>query len=142
MGTLRHVGLTVSNKDEYCDLLVSVFGFKKVWDEIEVGDYINKFNGEVIGYVNTVKFKDSNGSMVELLCYEKNAPGDKISSLRNQGITHIALSVTDLDSIVSQLDSTWLRLVHEPLVVPAGTVRVCFVKDTKNGLFLELVEEL
>lgn len=142
MATLRHVGFTVSNKEEYCRLLVDTFGFEKVWDELESGDYINEFNGEVIDHVNTVKFRDSNGSMIELLCYEKNAEGDKISSLRRQGITHIALSVTDLDNVVGQLDGTWLRLVHEPLVVPAGTVKVCFVEDMTNGLFMELVEGL
>ena len=141
MVTLRHVGLTVSNKEDYCQLLVSTFGFEKVWDEIETGDYINKFNGEVVDYVNTVKFKDSNGAMLELLCYEKNNSVHKIKSLRNQGITHLALSVTDIDNIISQLDCTWFRLVHEPLVVPSGAVKVCFIEDMKNGFFLELVED-
>lgn len=142
MGTFRHVGLTVSNKEDYCQLLTNILGFEKVWDELEMGDYINKFNGEVIDRVNTVKFKDSNGAMVELLCYEENNSTHKIKSLRNQGITHLALSVTDMDNIIEQLDYSWLKLVHEPLVVPSGTVKVCFVEDVKNGLFFELVEEL
>jgi len=142
MGTFRHAGLTVSNKDEYCQLLVNVLGFEKVWDEFESGDYINKFNGEVVDRVNTVKFKDSNGAMVELLCYEQNNSTYKIQSLRNQGITHLALTITDMEEVIGKLDSKWLRLVHEPLVVPAGTVKVCFVEDIKNGLFFELVEEL
>ncbi|HSH37124.1 VOC family protein [Schnuerera sp.] len=143
MATFRHVGLTVSNKEDYCKLLVDTFGFKKVWDEVEKGEYINKFNGEIIDHVNTVKFKDSNSSMVELLCYEENNSINKIKSLRNQGITHLALSVTDMDNIIAQLDYyAWLRLVHDPLVVPSGTVKVCFVEDIKNGLFFELVEDL
>jgi hypothetical protein len=143
MGTLRHVGLTVSNKEDYCQLLINTFGFEKVWDELEMGDYINKFNGEAIDCVNTVKFKDSNGSMIELLCYEDNNSIHKIKSLRNQGITHLALSITDMDNIIGQLDYyPWLKLVHEPLMVPSGTVKVCFVEDVENGLFFELVEDL
>lgn len=142
MGTLRHAGLTVNNKDEYCQLLVNVLGFEKVWDQVEKGDYISKFNGGDIDYVNTVKFKDNNGSMIELLCYEDNNSSHKIKSLRNQGITHLALTVADVDKVVGLLDNDWLRLVHEPLIVPSGTVKVCFVEDVKNGLFFELVEEI
>lgn len=142
MGTLRHAGLTVSNKEEYCQFLINVLGFEKVWDEFESGEYINKFNGEVVDRVNTVKFKDSNGGMVELLCYEENNSNHKIKSLRNQGITHLALTISDMDHVICQLNTAWLRLVHDPLVVPAGTVKVCFIEDIKNGIFFELVEEI
>lgn len=141
MATFRHVGLTVSNKEEYCSLL-NILEFEKVWDKHESGDYINKFNNEVIKFVNTVKFKDKNGAMIELLCYDNNISTDKIKSLRSKGISHIALSVDNLSSVIKRLDKSWLKLVHQPLLVPSGNVKVCFVEDIKNGIFLELVEEI
>ena len=67
---IRHTGIVTKNLRKSLTFWQSYFGFKKIKDDIEFGNTIDK----VLGYKNievrTIKLKDSSGSLIELLTFK------------------------------------------------------------------------
>ena len=83
--------------------------------------------------VTTAKLTAPDGSMVELLCI----PSHKEIS----GITHIAMSVADIEQTKYLLNLRGHYPKFDIVASPDGRVKVAYV-NAPDGVILELVEEL
>jgi lactoylglutathione lyase len=74
--------------------------------------------------------------------------GDRLELTYNHGVTeyelgtgynHIAVTVTDLDQVLADLDAKGIQPEKPPYQVRAGGSRICFVRDP-DGYRIELIE--
>ena len=80
--------------------------------------------------------------MVELLYFHSH-PDQQIWIGRpfSTGITHIALTVADIDKVASKIRQVGGNLPGEPQISPDGKVKVVYA-SAPDGVLLELVEPL
>lgn len=137
---LRHVGIVVSDLEDaehfYCDLL----GFAVVSRQEEIGKHMDAMLGIDGVDVTTVKL-DTGAGMIELLQF--HAPGfagykGPQRELSDCGISHLALTVKDLDREFERLTEAGVKFVGDPVL--SGTCRVAFAMDP-DGNHIELVQE-
>ena len=140
--TARHVGVVVKDIAKAIDFWTNLIGFKLHVDAKEVSPYIDELLGMKIPELRTVKLIDENGFILELLEFG-NYPGKDNweGNLASTGLTHIALTVDNLDSLTSKLKQNNYEFVSNIMNSPNGIVSVVFVRGPE-GLMLELVEEL
>jgi catechol 2,3-dioxygenase-like lactoylglutathione lyase family enzyme len=140
--TTRHVGIVVKDLAKSTDFWVNVIGFKIHVDAKEVSPYIDELLGIENPELRTVKFIDRNGFIIELLEFA-NYPGKDNweGNLASTGLTHIALTVDNLDLLASKLKQSNFSFVSNTMNSPSGLVKVVFARGPE-GLMLELVEEL
>jgi len=140
--TTRHVGIVVKDLVKSTDFWVNVIGFKLHIDAKEVSPYIDELLGFENPALRTVKFIDKNGFIIELLKFA-NYPGKDNweGNLASTGLTHIALTVDNLDLLASKLKQSNFSFVSNTMNSPNGLVKVVFARGPE-GLMLELVEEL
>ena len=140
--TTRHVGIVVKDLAKSTDFWVNVIGFKLHIDAKEVSPYIDELLGIKNPELRTVKFIDENGFIIELLEFA-NYPGKDNweGNLASTGLTHIALTVDNLDLLTSKLKQSNFSFVSNTMNSPNGLVKVVFARGPE-GLMLELVEEL
>lgn len=140
--TTRHVGIVVKDLAKSTDFWVNVIGFKIHVDAKEVSPYIDELLGFENPELRTVKFIDKNGFIIELLEFA-NYPGKDNweGNLASTGLTHIALTVDNLDLLATKLKQSNFSFVSNTMHSPNGLVKVVFVRGPE-GLMLELVEEL
>jgi catechol 2,3-dioxygenase-like lactoylglutathione lyase family enzyme len=142
INTTRHVGIVVKDLAKTTDFWINLIGFKLHIDAIEQSPYIDELLGIPNPGLRTVKLIDENGFIIELLEFT-NYPA-KVSwegNLATTGLTHIALTVTDLESLTTKLKESNYKFISEIKKSPNGAVKVVFVKGPE-GLMLELVEPL
>tara|TARA_R100001377_G_C3194035_1_gene111780 strand:- start:750 stop:1190 length:441 start_codon:yes stop_codon:yes gene_type:complete len=139
---LRHIGITVTDMEKSLKLYRDYFGFEVVWNEIEQGNFIDNLSAEKDVKVNTVKMKDSDGGMIELLHYHSHSENNT-ENIKNKimkvGCSHFALTVNQLDRVYSELKEMGLTFICEPQLSPDGGAKVCFCRDY-DGTLIELVE--
>jgi lactoylglutathione lyase len=140
--TTRHVGIVVKDIVKTIDFWTNLIGFKLHIDAIEQSPYIDELLGIPNPGLRTVKLIDENGFIVELLEFT-NYPAKVIweGSLATTGLTHIALTVDDLESLTTKLKENNYKFISEIKKSPNGAVKVVFVKGPE-GLMLELVGPL
>tara|TARA_R110000782_G_scaffold243346_1_gene329880 strand:- start:73 stop:504 length:432 start_codon:yes stop_codon:yes gene_type:complete len=142
MFSLRHVGITVQDMKKSLELYRDYFKFQVVWDEIEEGKFIDGLSGIDDIVVRTVKLKDLNGGMVELLEYESHPQSlENLRPIVNIGVSHFAMTVQDLDKTYEDLLKLGLSFNEKPAISPDGGAKVCFGRDF-DGTLIELVEVL
>ncbi len=142
MFKLRHVGITVTDMEKSLKLYKDYFGFEVVWDDLETGEFISNLMGEKDVRVNTVKMKDSDGGMIELLHFHSHLEDNNEnlkSKVRKVGCSHFALTVENLDKVYNDLTDMELEFICEPQISPDGNAKVCFCRDF-DGTLIELVE--
>ncbi len=140
MSNLRHCGIVVKDLDKM-NKFYKLLGFEEVINTKENGEFIDNLIGKKNISINIVKLKStSNNCIVELLQYKIKNSRSKIK-LYEQGLSHIAITVNDIDKIISILKLNGAEFISAPLLSPDNKVKVCFCKDIE-GNFLELVEEL
>lgn len=138
---IRHTGIVTLNLNKSLKFWKNIFGFKIVKDLNENGNTIDK----VLGYKNikvrTIKLKDQNNSLIELL-YFKNSPKLKSNKIHpySSGITHISITVKNIDKLYKKLNKK-IQFNSKPLFSKDGNVKMTYCR-TPEGAFLELVEEL
>jgi hypothetical protein len=117
-------------------------GFQLHIEALEQSPYIDELLAIKDPNLTTVKLIDSKGFIIELLKFD-NYQVDKSWSgdLKTTGLTHIALTVDNLDSLADNLEKLDFQLLSEIKISPNGKVKVVFVKGPE-GIMLELVEEL
>jgi catechol 2,3-dioxygenase-like lactoylglutathione lyase family enzyme len=140
--TTRHVGIVVKDLAKTTDFWVNLIGFKLHIDAKEVSPYIDELLGITNPELRTVKLIDQNGFIIELLEFA-NYPAKENweGNLATTGITHIALTVSDLDALATKLKENGYDFISEIKKSPNGAVMVVFVRGPE-GLMLELVEPL
>ena len=140
--TARHVGIVVKDLAKTTDFWTNLIGFKLHIDAIEQSPYIDELLGIPNPGLRTVKLIDENGFIIELLAFANHPAKDNWEgSLATTGLTHIALTVSDLESLTIKLKENNYKFISEIKKSPNGAVKVVFVKGPE-GLMLELVEPL
>ena len=140
--TARHVGVVVKDIAKAIDFWVNLIGFKLYLDAKEISPYIDELLGMENPELRTVKLIDENGFILELLEFANYPDKDNWEgNLASTGLTHIALTVDNLDSLTSKLKQNNYEFVSNIKNSPNRLVKVVFVRGPE-GLMLELVEEL
>ena len=140
--TTRHVGIVVKDLAKTTDFWVNLIGFKLHIDAKEISPYIDELLGITNPELRTVKLIDENGFIIELLAFANYSAKDNWEgSLATTGLTHIALTVNNLESLTTKLKKNNYKFISEIKKSPNGAVKVVFVKGPE-GLMLELVEPL
>jgi catechol 2,3-dioxygenase-like lactoylglutathione lyase family enzyme len=140
--TTRHVGIVVNDLAKTTDFWINLIGFKLHIDVIEQSPYIDELLGIPNPGLRTVKLIDENGFIIELLEFVNYPAKDNWEgNLATTGLTHIALTVNDLESLTTKLKDNNYMFISEIKKSPNGSVKVVFVKGPE-GLMLELVEQL
>ena len=140
--TTRHVGLVVNDLDKSKDFWIKSLGFQLHIEALEQSPYIDELLAINDPNLTTVKLIDSKGFIIELLKFD-NYQVDKSWSgdLKTTGLTHVALTVENLDALVDNLKKQNYQTLSEIKTSPNKKVKVVFVSGPE-GIMLELVQEL
>ena len=143
MGNLvRHVGIVVNSIEKTKTFWINLMGFKLHIEAIEQSPYIDELIAIKNPGLTTVKLIDSKGFMIELLKFENyNCEKRWSGDLKKIGLTHIALTVDNLDGLVKDLKKQNYELLSEVKISPNKKVNVVFVRGPE-GVIVELVQEL
>lgn len=136
----RHIGVVVQDVEAAVEFWLKTFNFKLILDSEEPSPYIDTLLDIEKPNLRTIKLQDQNGFILELLQF-RSYPDEKLSSqeLISTGLTHIAITIDDVESIYKRLINDGFTPVSEILIPPNGKVKVVFFRGPEN-LFLELVE--
>jgi catechol 2,3-dioxygenase-like lactoylglutathione lyase family enzyme len=138
----RHVGIVVKDLAKTTDFWTNLIGFKLHIDAKEISPYIDELLGIANPELRTVKLIDENGFIIELLEFANYPAQDNWEgNLATTGLTHVALTVNDLESLATRLNKNDYKFISEIKKSPNGAVKVVFVRGPE-GLMLELVEPL
>ena len=132
----------VNDLEKNRDFWINTMSFKLHIEALEESPYIDELLAMKDPALKTVKLIDSKGFIIELLKFENYQVGNSWSGdLKTTGLTHIALTLDNLDELVKVLIKDDYQTLSDIKVSPNGRVKVVFVKGPE-GLMLELVEEL
>ena len=132
----------VNDLEKTKDFWMNSIGFQLHVEALEQSPYIDELLAIKDPNLTTVKLIDSKGFIIELLKFDNYQVGKSWSGdLKTTGLTHIALTVDNVEELVGNLKKLNYQLLSEIKVSPNGKVKVVFVKGPE-GLMLELVEEL
>jgi catechol 2,3-dioxygenase-like lactoylglutathione lyase family enzyme len=121
---------------------INTLGFKLHIEAVEESPYIDELLDIKDPALTTVKLIDSKGFIIELLKFENHRVDDSWSGdLKTTGLTHVALTVNNLDDLVDNLKSQNYEPLSEIKLSPNKKVKVVFVKGPE-AIMLELVQEL
>lgn len=125
-----HIGIAVSNLDEALKVYSEAFGLEVGGTEVVEDQKVK------------IAFIKVGESRIELLeSTDPEGPIAKHVEKRGEGIQHIALGVTDIESTLKDLKEKGVRLIDETPRIGAGEAKIAFLhpKATK-GVLLELCE--
>ena len=124
------------------DFWINTLGFKLHIEAKEESPYIDELLAIKDPKLTTVKLIDSKGFIIELLKFENYQLENSWSGdLKTTGVTHIALTVDNLDQLLESLGKQNYQTLSEIKISPNKKVKVVFVKGPE-AIMLELVEEL
>ena len=136
------MGIVVNDLEKNRDFWVNTMNFKLHIEALEESPYIDELLAIKDPALKTVKLIDSTGFIIELLKFENYQVGKSWSGdLKTTGLTHIALTVDNLDELVKGLFKDDYQTLSDIKVSPNGKVKVVFIKGPES-LMLELVQEL
>ena len=138
---IRHTGIVVVDLEASLYFYRDLLGFKIVKQMEETGDFIDTILSMRDIKVTTVKMTSSTGRMIELLKYHSHPEEQKIRKVHEIGISHIALTVDDLDVEYERLKGKGIQFNSPPQLSPDGYARVTFCR-APEGTLIELVEVL
>ena len=132
----------VNDLEKTRDFWINTLGFKLHVEAKEESPYIDELLAIKDPSLTTVKIIDSNGFIIELLKFENYQVENSWSGdLKTTGVTHIALTVDNLDQLLESLGKQNYQTLSEIKISPNKKVKVVFVKGPE-AIMLELVEEL
>jgi catechol 2,3-dioxygenase-like lactoylglutathione lyase family enzyme len=132
----------VNDLDKTRDFWINTLGFKLHIEAKEESPYIDELLAIKDPMLTTVKLIDSKGFIIELLKFENYQVEDSwAGDLKTTGLTHIALTVDNLDELVDNLKKQNYQPLSEIKISPNKKVKVVFVKGPE-AIMLELVQEL
>jgi hypothetical protein len=136
------VGIVVNDLEKTRDFWINTLGFKLHIEAKEESPYIDELLAIKDPMLTTVKLIDSKGFIIELLKFENYQVENSWSGdLKTTGLTHIALTVDNLDELVDNLKIQNYQTLSEIKISPNKKVKVAFVKGPEATM-LELVQEL
>lgn len=139
---VRHIGLVVKDLEKSLKFWCETLDFSVVKIMEEKGEYLDLMMGLQNVDVKTAKLSDKNGNLIELL-YFKNYSDDNdlIKKPYSNGLTHIALTVDNLEKTIGKLQKLNLIKSNIPVISPDGKVKVVYARCLE-GLLIEFVQEL
>ena len=139
---VRHTGIVVQDLDGAIRFWTKLLGLEVVSNQLETGSFIDSLLGIDDVSVQTVKLKAVDKTMVELLKFGNNGcESDPEKKPNSSGITHIALTVKNIDEMLVKLrENSYLPINHAQLS-DQGHVKVCYLVGFE-GILIELVEEV
>ena len=140
---VRHVGIVVRKIDDVLPFYRDLLGFRMMKRTDEPEEFVSRLLGMRTCRLVTVKLSADEGkTLIELLEFV-SSPVDPTGSpgLDGMGISHIALTVNDLNRVYRKLSRAGTPFISLPLTSPDGKAKVAFCRDPA-GTWLELVEEL
>ena len=142
---MRHTGIVVPDLDAALAFYGDLLGFVETTRIDERGDYLDNMLAIEDARVTTVKLRAPGGGGLELLKFhaseQNGAVATKSATTSCPGITHIALTVQDLDALYAELTGAGITFNAPPQRSPDGNVKVTYCRDPE-GNFVELVEVL
>ena len=136
------MGIVVNDLEKTRDFWINTLGFKLHIEAVEESPYIDELLAIKDPSLTTVKLIDSKGFIIELLKFENyQVENSCAGDLKTTGLTHIALTVDNLDELVEILKQLDYQTLSEIKTSPNKKVKVVFVKGPE-GIMLELVQEL
>lgn len=142
ISAIRHTGLVVTDLDRALHFWCNLLGFKVVKQMAESGPHIDAMMGLEDVHVTTAKLSAPDGCLLELLCFHSHPDKPRWEGTPySTGFTHIALTVEDLDQLVSKLTQEGVSFPAPPQRSPDGYAKVIYAKGPE-GVLLELVEIL
>ena len=140
----RHTGIVVDKMELQLKFYRDILGMEVYYDKYEDGSWLYQIipmNPD--HYARIVKLGRDGKVMVELLQFKEWIyNGNNLKEYNERGITHIALSVDNLQTVYDLLKSYKITLLsEEPKTNPEKTAKVCFCRDFEGNL-IELVEIL
>jgi glyoxylase I family protein len=137
-----HTGFTVANLDRSLAFWQDVLGFELSHRAHHTGNLASEVTG-VPGAEISIAVLKAPGHRIELLEY--HAPSDrKRADLRScdVGSVHVALTVDDLDAVLSTIAASGWSAVGKPQILKTGPnagKRVVYVRDP-DGTTIELMQ--
>ena len=136
------MGIVVNDLEKTRDFWIITLGFKLHIEAKEESPYIDELLAIKDPRLTTVKLIDSNGFIIELLKFENYQVENSWSGdLKTTGLTHIALTVDNLEGLVDNLKKQNYAPLSDIKISPSKKVKVVFVKGPET-IMLELVQEL
>ena len=136
------MGIVVNDLDKTRDFWVNTLGFKLHIEAKEESPYIDELLAIKDPGLTTVKLIDSKGFIIELLKFKNYKVENSWSGdLKTTGLTHIALTVHNLDELVDILRKLDYQTISDIKTSTNKKVKVVFVRGPE-GIMLELVQEL
>jgi catechol 2,3-dioxygenase-like lactoylglutathione lyase family enzyme len=136
----RHVGIVVNNLEKMIWFYQDFLRMEIVYDKIEEGFFLNHILNSQNLAPRIVKLSFEKKVVVELLFFNQKK-SLKTKSLTNNGLTHFALTVQNVDSLYEKFLENDLVVVNKPLISEENKVKVFFGRDPENNLieFVELI---
>jgi catechol 2,3-dioxygenase-like lactoylglutathione lyase family enzyme len=132
----------VNDLEKTRDFWINTLGFTLHIEAKEESTYIDELLTIKDPALTTVKLIDSKGFIIELLKFENYQVENSWSGdLKTTGLTHIALTVDNLDELVDNLKKQNYARLSDIKISPSKKVKVVFVKGPE-AIMLELVQEL
>ena len=140
--SFRHAGIVVADLDRALAFWCDVLGFRVQRKMLETGPFIDALLGMKDVEVMTAKLAGQDGNQVELLNFHSH-PGLEgwQGTPSTTGLTHLAFTVGDLDSLCTRLADAGVQFFAAPQITPDGGAKVVYARGPEN-LLLELVEVL
>ena len=136
------MGIVVNDLDKTRDFWTTLLGFKLHVEALEESPYIDELLAIKDPALTTVKLIDSKGFILELLKFENYQVENTWSGdLKTTGLTHIALTVENLDELAEKMSHLGYKAISEVKISPNKKVKVVFIRGPE-GIMLELVEEI
>jgi catechol 2,3-dioxygenase-like lactoylglutathione lyase family enzyme len=137
---LRHVGLVVNDLNSSLNFWRDIMGFKVIRQLEEKGKNIDKVLGLKNVDVTTIKLSAPDGNVLELLRFNSHRSSSNWSgSPYSTGLTHIALTVQDMERTCQRLKKAGVTFPAEPQLSADGNVKVIYATGPE-GVLIELVE--
>ena len=140
---IRHIGVVVEDLDTAFEFYRDALGFKVEKSMDEKGSFIETILGLKGVELTTVKMSAPDGNLIELLCYKTHRMEAEKPERRifDPGISHIALTVDNLESDYERIKLAGARFFSIPQTNLEGTAKVAFCEDPWGNI-LELVQSL
>ena len=137
---IRHVGLVVADLENSLSFWCDTMGFVVSRQMEESGPHIDAMMGMKDVRVTTAKLAAPDGNLLELLYFHSHWDKPQWEGKPySTGLTHIALTVQDLDETLRRLKLVGVSVPAEPQFSLDGKVRVIYAAGPE-GILLELVE--
>jgi catechol-2,3-dioxygenase len=137
----RHIGIVVCDIEKQLLFYNKLLGLEIMSHEQECGIFLNTILGINDVNIDIYKLGSDGETIVELLLYKDFDSNIKEKKINQNGLTHFAITVKDLENLYKHLKDNNVSLLSSPCTNEKKTHKVCFCRDFENNL-IELVEEL